>query len=73
MRHHAPHTTCLSYVEDGIHHFPERVLGRSASGGAPTQMLRDEMLDLLPLGIGQVCGVSLSGFHTLKCTPLLGY
>jgi hypothetical protein len=36
-------------------------------------MLRNERLYLLPFGIRQVRGVSLSRFHTHEYTPLFGY
>jgi hypothetical protein len=73
MRHHAPHTTCLGYVEDGIHYLSKLVLGWAASNRSSTPMLGYQMLYLLSLCVRQVCGVSLSAFHSPKYTLLLGY
>src|SRR4051812_40267616 len=64
-RQEGPLTASAQHVEDGIDHFPHLGGARAAArlGG------RDQFPDLLPLGIGQVAGVSLA-FHTRVVSPL---
>src|SRR3954447_4271273 len=74
VRQHPPGAATFGQVEQGVDHFAAGV-GAAASGlafGLPLR--REQVLDVLPLNLGQVAGVSLSGAHTsiVDTTPNTG-
>src|SRR5262249_56856997 len=58
MRQHPPGAAASGQVEDGVDDLPQRV-GSWPPG--PPIALREQVLDVGPLEVGQVAGVSLPG------------
>lgn len=58
MGQHPPGTAGLGQVEDGVDDLPQGV-GPGPPGPAVT--VREEVLDVVPLKVGEVAGVSLPG------------
>ena len=70
MRQHPPGAPAPGQVEDGVDDLPQGIAARSP---VATVALREEVLDVVPLEVGQVAGISLPrqcGAHHQKVTAI---
>src|SRR5262249_54044888 len=64
MRQHPPGTTGTAQITDGVDDLPAGVGAGPTRPAWPLPLRREEVFDVVPLQVGQVTRIALSGVHT---------